>query len=424
MKTKRQVTFTFLEHNAVSKNGRVYTTAAVQEMVRRAQEDIAKGVVLSSFATHEWAKTEDPTKMIGKLSRVWEDGTKVKATLDIFGTHHAGEMATVIKEQGIKTVSLRADEYEVSGKKTVIDGKEHDQVSLCHLVGVDFAMRPGISMVNIDPVAYESDETDKFHRELVPCENAPAQVILTEERTEDDMTKEEIEALIAAALKTQAQEAAALEAKRHAHAHQHMGGDGKKYNHEHKHAHGEADVDGKDHDHEHGNPYENLGAYSVADLSRALAERSTAYAAEKEMVTVLSGITANLDTTRAALLTAGIIKESANPLADQLAEAVNEKTTLTETITTVTTERDDLKAKLVEAETAKTKAEEDAVKLAETIANGIKPFGRRVPYNDVLEQVLATSEVKNPDEEIPHDKEYKHLVRDFASAFVMAADEG
>lgn len=419
MKKPRQITFTFLEHDAVSKNGRVYTKAAVQDMVRRAQEDIDAGKVLSSFATHDYARTEDPTKMIGKLSRVWEDGSKVKATLDLFGTAHANDLAHIVKEQGIKTVSLRADEYETTGKKTMVGGMDCEQVSLCHLAGVDFAMRPGISMVNIDPVTYESDETGKPHRDIVACENDPRTVILTEE--EADMTKEEAEVLFKQMLAADKAAAQVDERTSHAHPHEHEGGDGKKYKHEHKHAHDESDKGCTEHMHDHGNPYEDLGAYSLADLAKAVSERLAVYATDGTPALVMEGAAKHLVEATAVLTKAGLIKESVVPEKALLTEEVAKTTILSESVAALTKERDAALAKVTETEAAKTVVEAEAEDLAKKLLEAARPGGRRVPIGQIVEQALAEVGVKRPDDEVPTGKEYAIGIRAWSAS--LAASE-
>lgn len=415
------ITFNFLEHNAVSKNGRVYPAHVVSEAVTAARADLVKGIPLTSFATHDYALAEDPTKMIGRIGDIWEEGTTVKGRVDLFDTQIARDLAAAVKGEGLKTVSLRAAEFKMGKEQVDVQGVKMDAVERFRLAGIDFAMRPGIDMAQVQSYVLEStqEHPSAYQRDVVPCstEADKAPLVQLLEDGSEDMTPEEVRKLIKEEREAlEKAEREATERSSHSHPHDHMGGDGKKYCHEHKHNHDAADSKQEDHLHEHGNPYENLGAFHLKDLVRAVGERTDAYAAKEDDKALLTAVVPSIMEVAGKLVKSGLAtidesliptsyKESAAQGGKDLLESQNRENTLSETNAVLTETNASLTKQLTEAQAKLTEAETEKAKLAEKVVEAAKSGGRRVPIGLMLE--AATEAVPDLEREVDPDEDPK-----------------
>lgn len=440
------ITFNFLEHDAVSKNGRCYPAATVKEMVRQARADLAAGQILSCFATHDYALAENATNMIGKIEDIWEEGTVVKGRVGLFDTSIARDFAGVVAGEGIKTVSLRASEFKMSPNLVTIGGVQMEAVGKARLAGVDFAMRPGIDMAQLQSYAFESTHpNDHTTRDVVPCATeayvAPVVALLEDEGKVMDpeeikrLAAEEARRIIAEAQAADKAAAAALEAKRHAHPHDHMGGDKKKYTHEHKHAH--SDDANTDHDHEHGNPYE-LDAFPLKVLADHLVTRGTAYMAEGDKLEesaaqAIKDVSGSLAPFVAGLQKTGIMAIDSAAKSEEHAKV---ETALTESQTALTeagtklaateTTVESLRASVTALSEAKAALEvqlstslTEKAAIAKALIEAQKPSGRHVPVNQIMEQAAEIMGL-DLDAEIPDGPVSKRVLEDMYSGWGAA----
>lgn len=440
------ITFNFLEHDAVSKNGRCYPAETVKEMVRQARADLAAGQILSCFATHEYALAENATNMIGKIEDIWEEGTVVKGRVGLFDTSIARDFAGVVAGEGIKTVSLRASEFKMSPNLVTIGGVQMEAVGKARLAGVDFAMRPGIDMAQLQSYAFESTHpNDHTTRDVVPCATeayvAPVVALLEDEGKVMDpeeikrLAAEETRRVIAEAKAADAAAANALEAKRHAHPHDHKGGDGKKYNHEHKHMH--QDDANTDHDHEHGNPYE-LDSFPLKVLADHLVARGTSYLAdgdkaEESVAQAIKDVSGSLAPFVAGLQKTGIM---AIDSAAKSEDHVKAETALTESQTALTeagtklasTEStvESLRASVVALTEAKAALEvqlstslTEKAAIAKALVEAQKPSGRHATIGQIMEQAAETMGI-DLDAELPDGPTTQRATEQFMSGWATA----
>ena len=148
----------FLEDDAISLNGRQYPREAVDQLIRSAQVQISNGDALpiTCYLSHQEADEDNTLHLVGRVTKVWREGTKALASIDIPATHAGRDLVTLVGGQYIKSTSLRA-----SGAEMRMD-RDHTFPQVggtgLKLEGIDFTTTPGLAQTAriIDLVLAES----------------------------------------------------------------------------------------------------------------------------------------------------------------------------------------------------------------------------------------------------------------------------
>lgn len=151
-----QLCIRFIRDNAISRNGRQYPPAARAALVRSGQQAIERGEILTSCISHEAADNQEnnPLRITGKASRVWQEGPDGFALFDIPDTTTGRDMVALLRGGYIPpTMSLRA-----SGAVMKVErGKDIPQVTGdLQLEGIDFTSQPGLEIARIQDLVLES----------------------------------------------------------------------------------------------------------------------------------------------------------------------------------------------------------------------------------------------------------------------------
>lgn len=158
------ITVCFIEDNARSLNGRIYPRAIVDTLIARAQERISSpdGLPVTCFVNHSDADNDQTLLLIGKVTRIWKEGTKGYADIAIADTTAGRDTVALIHGGYLRTESLRA-----SGVTTRLDAKFDLPIVVeapgdrAELDGIDLTSYPGLqSVARIRQLMLESRETD------------------------------------------------------------------------------------------------------------------------------------------------------------------------------------------------------------------------------------------------------------------------
>src|SRR5690349_14464855 len=135
----------WLEDDAVSLNGRQYPREAVDRLVQSAQVALSDpdGLPLTCYLSHDKADQDSTLDIAGKITRVWREGNKAYANIDIPNTQTGRDIATLVKGGFIRSQSLRASGAEMR----LNQDRTFPQVTGTglKLEGIDFTTRPGLS---------------------------------------------------------------------------------------------------------------------------------------------------------------------------------------------------------------------------------------------------------------------------------------
>jgi hypothetical protein len=190
----------WLEYNARSLNGRIYPQATCDAIFRAAQKKIADlnaSDPPTTFVSHEDANHNVNTHLVGGPTKVWQEGSKFWANIDMADTSVARDMVALIEGRYLRSGSIRVLGVEL----------RHDRNSDLPLVmipegvepvfqGIDLTTRPGlVDTARIPQVIYEQSSqlpfVESFNFEVRPLEKeTPMPIplylqILTEAMTPD-----------------------------------------------------------------------------------------------------------------------------------------------------------------------------------------------------------------------------------------------
>lgn len=148
----------WLEDGAISLNGRQYPREAVDRLIQSAQVQLSdpNALPLTCYLSHQEADKDNALALVGRITRVWREGTKALASIDIPNTHAGRDLVTLTNGQYIKSTSLRASNAEMRMDKD----HTFPQVGGAglKLEGIDFTTTPGLAATAriIDLVLAES----------------------------------------------------------------------------------------------------------------------------------------------------------------------------------------------------------------------------------------------------------------------------
>lgn len=178
----------WLEYNARSKNGRIYPKATCDAIFRAAQRQLAETNAPdppTTFVSHEDANGNRNTHLIGAPVKVWQEGSKFWAHLDIADTSVARDILGLVEGRYLRSGSMRVLGVELVHDRNydlplvvVQEGVEPK------FLGIDLTTNPGLADIAYIPqVLYESSGQppyiESFDFEVLPFEEeAPMSVPL------------------------------------------------------------------------------------------------------------------------------------------------------------------------------------------------------------------------------------------------------
>lgn len=156
----------WLEYNARSLNGRIYPKATCDAIYRAAQQVLSDPDALppTTFISHEAANGNVNTDLIGAPVKVWQEGNKFWAHIDIADTSVAHDILGLVEGGYLKSGSMR-----VAGVELLHD-RNYDlplvvvqEGIAVQFLGIDLTTRPGLSIARIPQVLYESNGQEAYN---------------------------------------------------------------------------------------------------------------------------------------------------------------------------------------------------------------------------------------------------------------------
>lgn len=160
----------WLEYNARSLNGRIYPKATCDAIYRAALRKLADPNALppTTFVSHEAANGNINTELVGAPVKVWQEGNKFWANIDLADTRVSRDMLGLAEGGYLKSGSMRVLGVELLHDRNydlplvvVQEGVEPE------FLGIDLTTRPGLADVaRIPRVLYESDGRAPYIEEM------------------------------------------------------------------------------------------------------------------------------------------------------------------------------------------------------------------------------------------------------------------
>lgn len=150
----------WLEYNARSLNGRIYPKATCDRIYQAALRDVAnRELPPTTFVSHEDANGNVNTHLVGGPTKVWQEGAKFWANIDLADTSVSWDMLGLAEGGYLKSGSMR-----VLGVEQMHD-RNYDLPLVVipegvdpQFLGIDLTTRPGlVDVARIPHVLYESD---------------------------------------------------------------------------------------------------------------------------------------------------------------------------------------------------------------------------------------------------------------------------
>lgn len=168
----------WLEDDAISLNGRQYPKSAVDTLVRSAQVRLSdsNSLPITCYLSHDKADQDSTRDIVGKVTKVWKEGTRAYANIDIPDTTAGRDFATLVAGKYIRSQSLRAS----NAMMKIDPNKTFPQVTgeSLSLDGIDCTSNPGLPQV-----ARIEDMVTESHALQALCEvfNAHPSTMILEE---------------------------------------------------------------------------------------------------------------------------------------------------------------------------------------------------------------------------------------------------
>jgi hypothetical protein len=171
----------WLEYNARSLNGRIYPKVTCDRIYESAlRKLVADDLPITCFVSHEAANGNVNTELVGRAVKIWQEGPKFWADLDLADTRTAWDMLALAEGGYLRSESMRVLGVELSHDRNydlplvvVAEGVEPE------LLGIDLTTRPGLmDTARIQQVLYESAQqapyTESFALDSVLIESKEA----------------------------------------------------------------------------------------------------------------------------------------------------------------------------------------------------------------------------------------------------------
>jgi len=157
----------WLEYNARSLNGRIYPKATCDAIFAAAQRKLADRQALppTTFVSHEAANGNINTELVGAPVKVWQEGSKFWAYIDLADTRVSWDMLGLAEGGYLKSGSMRVLGVELRYDKgydlPLVVPQEGVEIDW---LGIDLTTRPGLAdIARIPQVLYESDGRLNYH---------------------------------------------------------------------------------------------------------------------------------------------------------------------------------------------------------------------------------------------------------------------
>jgi hypothetical protein len=159
----------WLEYNARSLNGRIYPKATCDAIYQSAMRQLAdpQGLAVTSFVSHEAANGNINTELVGGVSRVWQEGNKFLADIDLADTRAGRDILALAEGRYLRSESMRVLGVELMQENgydlPLVVPVAGEQVEL---LGIDLTTRPGLTnTARIQQVLYESSAQQEPYTE-------------------------------------------------------------------------------------------------------------------------------------------------------------------------------------------------------------------------------------------------------------------
>lgn len=155
----------WLEYNARSLNGRIYPKATCDRIYETAVRKLgANDLPITVFVSHEAANGNVNTELVGRASRIWQEGAKFWADLDLADTRTAWDMLALAEGGYLRSESMRVLGVELQHDRNydlplvvIPEGVEPE------LLGIDLTTRPGLmDTARIQQVLYEAAQQTPY----------------------------------------------------------------------------------------------------------------------------------------------------------------------------------------------------------------------------------------------------------------------
>lgn len=156
----------WLEYNARSLNGRIYPKATCDRIFQSGLRKLSdpNGLPITTFVSHETANSNVNTELAGRVSRLWQEGNKFWAMIDLADTRAGHDMLALAEGDYLKSGSMR-----VLGVELMHDRNYDVPLVVCSegiepdLAGIDLTTRPGLAdSARITQVLYESADQQAY----------------------------------------------------------------------------------------------------------------------------------------------------------------------------------------------------------------------------------------------------------------------
>lgn len=156
----------WLEYGARSLNGRIYPKATCDAIYEAACKKLADPNALppTTFVSHEAANGNVNTQLVGGPTKVWKEGSKFWANIDLADTTVAHDMLGLAEGKYLRSGSMRVLGVELRHDRNydlpLVMVQEGADVEF---LGIDLTTRPGLDKVaRIPQVLYESDGREPY----------------------------------------------------------------------------------------------------------------------------------------------------------------------------------------------------------------------------------------------------------------------
>src|SRR5258708_4668208 len=171
----------FLEYNARSLNGRIYPKATCDAIFAEAQRKLAdtSRLPITCYVNHAEANSDDAVKLVGRITRVWQEAAKFYADIDLADTRVGRDVLALASGGYIQSESMRVMGVET----TYSDGYDLPIVvaqpgATPELMGIDLTARPGLQdTARIMQVLYESTDEQKPYIEAFALDDVQIEAL-------------------------------------------------------------------------------------------------------------------------------------------------------------------------------------------------------------------------------------------------------
>jgi hypothetical protein len=168
----------WLEYNARSLNGRIYPKATCDAIYQSAMRQLAdpQQLAVTSFVSHEAANGNINTELVGGVSRVWQEGNKFLADIDLADTRAGWDILALAEGRYLRSESMRVLGVELRQENGYDLPLVVPIAGEVELLGIDLTTRPGLTnTARIQQVLYESSAQPEPYTESFSLDSVAIQ---------------------------------------------------------------------------------------------------------------------------------------------------------------------------------------------------------------------------------------------------------